>query len=155
MFNSRTYGKVSFATLVNIMEKYINAEPEYKYKITVGTDSQGFNDHTKVVVVIAVTRIGKGGIFFYKIKNVPKITNLKQKIFYEVGRSLEIADRLNIILAEKEMFEDVEIHIDVGKNGPTSSIISDVTGWVTSCGYYCKIKPYSSTAFCIANRISK
>lgn len=155
MFNSRTYGKVSFDTLVNIIEKYINTEPDYRYKITVGTDSQSFDKITKVVVVIAVTRAGRGGIFFYEINNVPKITNLKHKIFYEVGRSIEIADRLNSILAEKEMFEDVEIHIDVGKNGPTSSIINDVTGWVASCGYYCKIKPYASTASCIANRISK
>ncbi len=63
--NSPTYGKVSLEQVIDIIKSVIDSAPEYKYKLFVGTDSQNF-DETKMVMVIALHKVGAGGIFFYK-----------------------------------------------------------------------------------------
>ncbi|MFV9511783.1 ribonuclease H-like YkuK family protein [Tepidibacillus sp. LV47] len=85
---SITYGEVSFERMCQIISNYISNDKGQEYKISVGTDSQNF-DLTKTVIVVAVWNVGKGGIFFYDIKRVRKITNLRQKIFYETSQSIE------------------------------------------------------------------
>lgn len=77
---SLTYGEIPLKRVFEIIKEYIKSQPDEKYHITVGADSQNFNI-TKTVVVIAVWRVGKGGIFFCKVKNVKKINNLQQKIY--------------------------------------------------------------------------
>ena len=52
--------------LIKIVSDYILVDPKAQYEFTVGTDSQSY-DKTKMVEVIAVHRVGKGGIFFYNV----------------------------------------------------------------------------------------
>ncbi|MFT8312693.1 MAG: ribonuclease H-like YkuK family protein [Clostridium sp.] len=153
---SKTFGNVSVNEMVNCIKGFILSDKNYKYKITVGTDSQN-RSLTKVVVVVAVHRIGRGGIFFYEIKYVPKITNVRQKIYYETALSLELASKLSKSFEKANIKEDIEIHVDIGtnKNGKTFELISEITGWITGTGYKYQIKPYSYAASCIADRISK
>lgn len=133
------------------------------YEITVGTDSQNF-DRTKMVEVIAIHKKGKGGTYFYNIEFIHLITNLKQKINEETGRSLFIAHELFDALEELFMEEDMllddldvsfQIHCDIGRSGKTGVLIKDVVSWVTSQGYVCLIKPYSYAASGISDRYSK
>lgn len=147
---SMTYGEVDFNRMIELIRSYVNQKPQKEYQISIGTDSQNF-DLTKVVIVVAVNRIGNGGIFFYDIKRVKKITNIRQKIFYETNLSLNIATKL----AEKFETEHLSIHVDAGDNGPSSVIIPEITAWINSCGFDCKTKPYSYAASSIANRYSK
>lgn len=151
---SMTYGEVGFNRMIELIENYVNQKPQYEYKISVGTDSQNF-DLTKVVIVVAVNRIGNGGIFFYDIKRVKKITNLRQKIFYETNLSLKLATKISQKFHLENFNYNVDIHVDIGDNGPSSKIIPEIISWVTSLGFACKTKPYSYTASCIANRYSK
>ncbi len=139
---------------MQLIENYVNQKPQYEYKISVGTDSQNF-DLTKVVIVVAVNRIGNGGIFFYDIKRVKKITNLLQKIFYETNLSLKLATKISQKFQLENFNYNVDIHVDIGDNGLSSKIIPEIISWVTSLGFACKTKPYSYTASCIANRYSK
>lgn len=145
---SKTYGKVSIEKMIEIIKDY-TSDKQHKYSITVGTDSQNTN-LTKVVLVVAIHKVGKGGIFFYDIKNVPKIKNLQQKIYFETSWSLEIAT-----LLESNLWCDIEIHSDIGKLGKTSDLVKEIMGWVTSSGFTCKIKPEAYCAACIADRLSK
>lgn len=151
---SPTYGEIPVKRVFEIIKEYIKNHPDEEYQITVGTDSQNFNI-TKTVVVIALWRVGKGGIFFYEIKNVKKINNLQQKIYYETSLSLDLANKLTKELQRENLPCDVSIHVDIGRNGPTAKVIPEIVGWVTSCGYKCEIKPNSYTASGIANKFSK
>jgi hypothetical protein len=145
---SKTYGKVSVEKMVEIIKDY-TSDINYQYKISIGTDSQNTN-LTKVVLVVAIHRVGKGGIFFYDIKNVKKIKNLHQKIYFETAWSLEMATKLEI-----DLRCDLEIHTDIGKLGKTSILVNEIMGWINSSGFVCKIKPEAYCASCIADRISK
>jgi predicted RNase H-related nuclease YkuK (DUF458 family) len=150
MMNSPTHGKVTDKQMMNIIKDFII--PNYEYSIAVGTDSQ---EHSKVVKVLAVIRIGYGGIFFYESKPTPDFPTLRQKIYYETTLSLELASKVTTFLSENEIDKEVEIHIDIGKQGKTKELIAEITGWVRSSGYITKIKPESYVASTIADRISK
>ena len=117
-----------------------------------------------MVEVIAVHRVGKGGIFFYDVEYVDRIQSLRRKITEETQRSLELADGLleslelalidnNIDIDELDLC--FQIHCDIGQEGKTKNLIREITNWVTSLGYVCLIKPDSYTASGIANKYSK
>lgn len=155
--------RINYDQMIDIIAEFVLREPNADYEFTVGTDSQNSN-HTKMVEVIAVHRVGNGGIFFYNIEHLQRISNLKQKITTETGRSLELADGLVKDLEFVLMKHDVDInelnirfmiHCDIGHNGKTKALIREITTWVTACGYDCAIKPESYCASGIANKLSK
>lgn len=151
---SPSYGKVSYEKMISIIKNFIKKSPDSIYNISVGTDSQNF-DYTKIVVVVAIHRVGNGGIFFYDIKNVRKITNISQKLFYETSNSLDIAIKLSETLEREDIDFGISIHIDAGKNGKTSKLIPEIVGWVKACGFGCETKPNSYAASSIADKYSK
>lgn len=145
---SFTHGEVSFEEMCQLIKMYISQDPNAEFKIAIGTDSQNFS-YTKIPVTIGIHKIvnnvGCGGIFFAEIKRVPKISNMKQKLFYETNLSLKYAFKL----------KQISVHIDAGYNGPSSQFIDDLTGWVKSCGFESVVKPDSYMASSVANRLSK
>ena len=154
---------VSYNEIIPIIADYIAKDPTQEYDITIGTDSQN-HSHTKIVEVIAVHRVGDGGIFFYRVEYVRKIRSIKEKIVEETSRSLANAsgllDEIQLELLERDV--DIDklnihfcIHCDIGHKGRTQSLISEITNWVHSMGYECLIKPDSYTASGIANKFSK
>lgn len=151
---SPTYGKVSYDRMVQIIKDFINKSPHSNYKISVGTDTQNF-DYTKTVVVVAIHREGSGGIFFYDIKNVKRITNLNQKLIYETESSLNLATKLSQTLQKEAINLGIDIHVDAGKNGKTSKLIPEIVGWIKACGFNCETKPNSYAASSIADKYSK
>lgn len=151
---SPTYGKISYEKMIDIIKDFINKSPQSTYNISVGTDSQNF-DYTKTVVVIAVYRVGNGGIFFYDIKNVKRITNISQKLFYETSNSLDIAVKLSETLEKEGIDFGISIHVDAGKNGKTAKLIPEIVGWIKACGFACETKPNSYAASSIADKYTK
>ena len=158
---SITYGEVSIQRIVEIIDNYVSKNPHGEYQVIVGTDSQNF-DKTKIVLVIAVIEKRKGGIFFYEITRVNKITNIKQKLYKETQMSLDCATEL--MDAFERRYEETgfdytriqfSIHVDAGFNGPTKEVIPEIVGWVKSCGYDVHVKPESFVASSIADKLSK
>ena len=158
---SLTYGEVSMAEVVRIICDKAQYE-DHEYKVVVGTDSQNF-DKTKVVVVIALHDVGHGGIFFYDVFHVKRISKLGEKLIFETQTSLEYAHSFVTELdkyCKETGFEysthfNFSIHVDAGINGPSKQTISTIVGWIKSCGYDVEIKPDSFAACSIANKISK
>lgn len=163
VMKSPTYGYVDVERMVNIIIDYIKTDKLANYEIAIGTDSQNF-DKTKIVLSVVARRIGKGGIFFYNIKYVDLIRNVKEKLNLETYMSLELANKFMEILENKKEskefnFEDYninfQVHVDAGHNGPTSALIPSLTAWVKAYGYDVSIKPESFAASSIANKYSK
>jgi predicted RNase H-related nuclease YkuK (DUF458 family) len=50
---------------------------------------------------------------------------------------------------------DLEIHLDVGQEGATKSLIREVVGMVTGSGFDAKIKPESYGASAVADKYTK
>lgn len=155
---SLTYGEVSIKEMVSLIKAYTAQDKNMEYVVAVGTDSQNSN-YTKVPVTVGIhkikNKVGRGGIYFYEIRMLKRIQNIRQKIFYETNLSIQLALQLNSLFTESNIAYDIEVHVDVGYNGPTSQYIAEINGWVKACGFQCVIKPNSYMASSVANRLSK
>lgn len=161
-FISPTYGQLTMEQVVEQIQKTVEMHPHDAFNIMIGTDSQNFDD-TKIVLVILLRRIGKGGTFFYQVTRQPRIDDIRSKLFTETQMSLECA---NLLIDKFEwlnehtgfdytQFGGFTIHVDAGPNGKTCAVIPEIVGWVHSCGYECTTKPDSCAASSVADRLSK
>lgn len=163
MFKSNTYGNLELKEIPSKIVDYMQKMKQYDIplQIVVGTDSQNF-DQTKIVSVIAVTCEGHGGIFFYEINRIKRISDVRLKLTEETTRSLAIMTELVEIL-EKDEYEELRenstlaIHVDAGwsDKGKTKELIPMLVGWIKACGYDCKVKPDSFASSSIADKLSK
>ncbi|MCD6284261.1 ribonuclease H-like YkuK family protein [bacterium] len=156
IFHSPTKGKMNIEKVAKEISSFIKQKPG-KYQLVVGTDSEGSKRADFITAIIA-HRIGRGGIYFWKRTNGNKIYHtLRQRIYEEVNLSLHTAQRLLENLGKHLHYShspgcDLQIHIDVGKNGPTKDIIKEVVGIVRGNGFEAKIKPESYGASIVADK---
>lgn len=153
-FISPTKGHLSFDEVFAEILAYASEYPEDKYSLIVGTDSQ-LKDETCFVTALIVHRQGKGGRFFYTRRHDSYARSLRQRIFYEASLSLTVASLLTEKLADSGQELNLEIHLDVGSNGATKTLVKEVVGMVNGSGYLCKIKPDSYGASSVADRYTK
>ncbi|MDI9441823.1 MAG: hypothetical protein GX101_05640 [Firmicutes bacterium] len=153
-FISPTKGRLTFEEVFREIVEYASLYPDDKYRLIIGTDSQ-LRDSTCFVTALIVHREGKGGRYFYTRRRDEYARSLRQRIFYEASLSLNIATLFTERLAEVGADFNLEIHLDVGTNGATKSLVKEVVGMVNGSGYPCKIKPDAFGAATVADRYTK
>lgn len=154
-FISPTKGVMTWDEVISDLLDYITQEATLSYKIIIGTDSQVRNE-TCFVTALVVHRIGKGARYYYRRKPYNKIKSLHQKIFLEAALSLDVASRLSQSLAERGVKAlNLEIHLDIGKNGETKEMIRELVGMIVGSGFDAKIKPDSYGASTVADKYTK
>ncbi len=154
MYYSPTYGKVDLLKLKEIVSKFMKADKKAKYEIIVGTDSQKIeNNKYDFVSALVVHRIGWGGIYFWKRIIQDKKISLKERIYQEATMSLQTSENFVELFRTNGISKyDVQIHVDIGHNGETRDLITEVVGMVRGSGYEIKIKPDSYGASKVADR---
>ena len=108
-FISPSRGRLTFDQVFKDMTDFIKQNPDSKFKLIVGTDSQ-LREEVCYVTAIIILREGKGGRFYYAKERERTKLGLKQRIFYETSRSLSVAAKLAKKLAENG-WSDPEIEI--------------------------------------------
>jgi len=155
IFISPSKGSMSFEEMMEDIVRYITGLPLSSYKIIIGSDSQ-VREHTCFITAVIVHRLGKGARYYYRKKHQRKIKSLRQKIFYETALSLEVGSLVAREFAHSGHADlNVEIHIDVGTNGETKTLIKEVVGMVTGSGFKAKIKPEAYGASSVADKHTK
>ena len=165
MFNSETYGKMELKGIPEKLLEFYNKTKQYdtSIQLIVGTDSQTFSTETKIVNVITIICEGHGGIYFYEVSKIPKMSDVRTKLYTETAMSLKTADSLLALLEDDKKYSELysnvtfTIHVDAGnsENGKTKELIPAIVGWIKGQGYEYEIKPDSFVASTIADRISK
>lgn len=134
---------------------YVREDGACRYNLIIGTDSF-LNTSTLFVTAVIIHRVGRGGRYFYMKRRRKKITNLRQRMFYEATMSVELASIIKAKLDDNGLEElPLEIHLDVGDNGSTRDMVKEVVGMVTGSGYPAVTKPDSYGASKVADRHSK
>ncbi len=152
---SPSKGKISFEQMMEDIIQFIEGAPDSSYKLIVGSDSQVKSD-TCFITAVVIHRQGKGAKYYYRKKRQRKIESLRQKIFYETSLSLEVGAIISKYLAETGLEHlEVEIHIDVGRQGDTRNLIKEVVGMVTGSGFQARIKPDAFGASSVADKYTK
>lgn len=146
--------KLTVKLVVEEIVSFMRADLTRRYRVTIGTDSELF-EKTKAdfVTAVVVHRVGNGGRYFWRRLTYDKLHTLRERIIKEVLISLDIA---RDTLAELKKFTlpefDFEIHIDVGENGPTKTMIQEVVNMVRANNFEAKTKPESYAASNVADR---
>lgn len=156
---------MSFEDVVKGIEFFIKSEPENKYRIAVGTDSQVCGKYTCFATGIHIHRVGKGAWCCIS-KNIEnrQYNNLREKISRETLITYEVVYMLSEYLVDilydfSEKYKNfdckLEAHIDVGTKGETRKLIREMVGYFQGMDIDAKIKPDSFVASSYANRYSK
>ncbi len=181
-FRNPTKGILSFQEIIKELSNYWNEDLTCDYKIVVGTDSEARESGVDFVSVVAIHRIGKGGRYFWLRSYDEQKLELRNRIYKEAILSLALAQALleqelennhNLIATGKSIMEaikeleknpgngfnksiilsnELEIHVDIGQNGPTRAMIKEIVGMIRGSGFDVKIKP---DAFAAANVADK
>lgn len=154
MYQSPTYGKVDLEKLKKIVSQFMSHDKKARYEIIVGTDSQKIKtDVYDFVSALIIHRVGFGGIYFWKRDVFEKKISLKERIYQEATMSLETSENfINFFRVNGISKYDIQIHVDIGHNGETREMITEVVGMIRNSGYEVKIKPYSYGASKVADR---
>ncbi|MBI4127802.1 MAG: ribonuclease H-like YkuK family protein [Parcubacteria group bacterium] len=150
-FNSPTKGILSLREVVEEVMAYLDESPDDRFILIVGSDSQN-HVGTDYVTAIVAHHVGRGGRYFWTRQHDEKNLPLRQRIYQEATRSMELAQELVKLLGERAIAHNVEIHVDVGQNGPTREMIREVVGMIRGSGFAVKVKPEAYGAFVVADR---
>jgi len=153
-FYSQTYGTLNISDLRARVIEFIKKEPERKYRMVIGSDSEARNGQgTDFVTAFVVHRVGRGGIYFWRRKIEEKSYVLRQRIYQEAALSLTTASEIIEIFKQDGVSRlDLEIHVDIGEHGETREMIAEIVGMIRGSGYLVKTKPESYAASKVADR---
>lgn len=154
MYQSPTHGKVDLEQLKKIISSFMAADKKAKYEIIVGTDSQKIEKNKyDFVSALIIHRVGWGGIYFWKRIVQDKKISLKERIYQEATMSLMTSENfVNFFKTNGISKYNIQIHVDIGKNGETRDLITEVVGMIRGSGYDVKIKPDSFGASKVADK---
>ncbi len=153
--NSPTYGRLKLPQVIERIIEFVQAEPDQKYRIIIGTDSQDHNSKgTEFVTALVVHRVGGGGIYFWRGYRKTHPYAIKERIYEEALASIDFANDFILSLKSAPQLLEIglEIHVDIGENGLTRDIITEVVAMVQGNGYDVKVKPESFGASKVADR---
>lgn len=158
-FVSPTKGELLFPAVVAEISMFIEQDPERRYKLIVGTDSEAqAAESVSFVSVIVIHRVGQAARYFWTKAKKPKTPSLRQRIYVEASLSLALAQELTAGVGESLNGHltsgrcELEIHVDIGHFGPTRDMIREVVGMIAGNGFRVKIKPESYAASTVADK---
>lgn len=152
--------------VVREIVRFMAEVPGRRYEVTVGTDSQeyknGEGNKTDFVSVIVVHRVGRGGRYFWRKMKKERLMALREKIYEEATLSLMLAMQLGgklrdylqetVLNGSTEPLYKLEIHVDIGANGPTREMIKEIVGMIRGNGFAVRTKPEAYAASIVADK---
>lgn len=144
--------KIPKALLLREISDFILENRNYKYKILVGTDSEEQRDRVEFISVIVVHRIGYGARYFWK-KQYADYLDFRSRLWQEALFSLEISRELLKNLINEMLDFNFEVHLDIGNNGKSKNVVSELINLIKGHGFQVKVKPESFAASKIADHL--
>lgn len=153
-FTSPTGLTLTTQEVVKGIVAFMRADGKYRYKVTIGSDSEKTgSDSADFVTAVVCHRVGNGGIYFWHGAKAEGCKILRNRIWQEVLMSIDIAkDVVERLKKENTPEFDFEVHIDAGENGPTRELIQELVGVVRANNFEAFTKPNSYAASKIADR---
>jgi len=171
VFTSPTHGQLAWEEVLAKVVWFMSLDSLASYDVIIGTDSEASlardesgraqNGSSDFVSAIIVHKKGRGGVYFWGRQKIAHLNSMKQRIWQEATLSLNLAQRLVDDFAKMGLFDisngfssglNLEIHVDIGPNGPTRELIADIVGMIRANGFKVAIKPSSWGASHVADR---
>ncbi len=154
IFHSPSLGEMDLKDVVQNAISFIKEDTNAHYRVIIGTDSQTFDQHfADFVSAMVVHRVGRGGVYFWSHGCHDHIHTLRQRMWDEANYSLVLAQKVITEFQARKMSPlQLEIHVDIGANGDTREMISEIVGMIRGNGFECKTKPEAFGASSVADR---
>lgn len=135
--------------LRSIIESELRVNPDAQ--VAIASDSQQRGKHTEYVTVVTVIKPGCGGRVFFTRELIPRVRNLRERLWNEAWRSSELAMELTATpdIGEPTFQIPVhEVHIDanIDPKHQSSEYVQELVGLVTGMGFKAVVKPESWAA---------
>ncbi len=146
--------RFSISGVIEAAIGFMRQNPERSYKIMIGTDSALYNStDADFVTAIVVHRVGNGARYFWRRSELKNFHTLRDRMIKEAMISIEIAQQIFSYLKEVDAPDfDFEVHIDVGTNGETKTVMQELVGLIRANNFEVKTKPESCAASNVADR---
>src|SRR3989338_941386 len=152
-FTIPTYGRLYWEQAIAKMVWFMGTDTDASYEVIIGTDSEAQNGEADFVSALIVHKKGRGGIYFWSRQKVEKLFSMRQRIWQEALISLGLAEKMVSEFGKMGLVNlNLEIHVDVGPNGPTRELISEIVGMIRANGFKVATKPASWGASHVADR---
>ncbi len=154
LFNNSMGTPLAIDEVVREIVAFMKADPEYHYRVTIGTDSELLAaKDADFVTAIVVHRVGNGGRYFWRRFLLGKFHTLRDRMIKEALISLDMAQKIVLELKKSPLPEfDFEIHLDIGERGPTRVVIQELVGMIRANNFEVRIKPFSYAATNVADK---
>ena len=146
--------KLDIGEIVREILHFMKAAENHRYKIIIGSDSEASNGNPiDFATAIVIHRVGNGGRYFWRRIEHSRFHTLRDRIIQEVVLSLETAKEILMALSDFDApLFDFEIHVDIGENGETKSMMQEVLGMIRAYNFEARTKPDSYAASKVADR---
>ena len=140
---------INLEDIFNILEKAAMTE---NHKIIIGSDSVklGYNFvFAKAICVLDSEYYDRRYFYLRDIVKDDSYADLSKRLLKETTDSINLALKIQ----SKISYANIEIHADVNSNSihKSSRFKNMIVGYVSGCGFVCKIKPESFVASGIAD----
>lgn len=153
LFNSPSQGQLIFDQVVDEVCAYLAADARARYRIMIGSDSEARATGVDCISAIVIHRVGRGARYFWMRTTKEPFATLRDRIWHEAICSTTLARSVFDALTERGAWgSDIEVHVDVGQNGPTKVLIQEISGYVRAYGFPVYIKPESCAASAVADK---
>ena len=155
-FHSWSKGALTLERVFAEISAYVRIDPQRSYEIIIGSDSAA-RSPVPLVTAVTVRRVGNGAVHFWVTSEKKIFHTLRDRIYEEAMQSITLAQEIRSGLRERfgedVLWDDrIQVHIDVGENGPTRDLIDQVVGMVKGFGFQAVIKPAAFGASQVADR---
>jgi uncharacterized protein len=151
----RLSGQIIEADIVDEVRTTVLQELEdgNKLKVCIGTDSQVKGNEIDFATVIVFIRKGKGGFMFIRNETMIQKMQIKERMLYEVGKSIEVAYSLCNIFTMYGV--DMEVHADINTNPnfKSNDALKEAMGYIQGMGFAFKAKPEAYASSSCANKV--
>ncbi len=124
-----------------------------KLKVCIGTDSQVKGAVIDFATVIVFLREKKGAFMFIQQEKSLKKMSIKERMLFEVQKSIETAYALCDLLDLYDI--GLEVHADINTNPmfKSNQALHEAMGYILSMGFVFKAKPEAFASSACANKI--
>jgi len=161
MIFKNTHGqRFTFNQMVNEIVTWTASFPDSEFTYVVATDSQVHKVrrkpiwYTQYVTVVWVHRESKGGRLWILQERIDDRIAVLKRLMKETEMSINLMTKLSESKLKSRLSE-FSVHIDVGYEGKSRSVVDACFGWVTGMGFNCEVKPESVGAYTVADYFSK
>ena len=113
----------------------------HKLKVCIGTDSQVRGEFVEFATVIVFLREKKGGFMYIHNYKMQKQMGLRERMIYEVAKSVEVAYALCDLLDQHDVALEVHADINTDPHFRSNEALKEAMGYILGMGFVFKAKP--------------